>query len=272
MKQKFTWIILTFVAVTILSMELISCNKDATIQTPVNAVSTQNSTAAIGLVAWYTFNGDTKDHSGNGNDVVFNSATPAAGKSGLPNTAYAFDGASSYMKVLNSPTIGSFNHGMSLVAVIKPTGVYRGPCHSNGVIDKGNSDGVNGSYLIRFDDQKYWNGDACDMPVKAADENFYASSGNEPYETLGAISDDYIKLQWYTVIYTSDGITGNIYINGKLKGTITNSSFSFTPNTDDLFFGRLNDSQYPYWFNGLIDEIRIYNRALSTSEVNQLSK
>jgi hypothetical protein len=273
MKKNFIWISLTFIAQIVLSVELISCNKEVTTQPSVNSSSVQNSTSGTSLVAWYTFDGDTKDHSGNGNDVVFNSATPTAGKSGLPNTAYSFNGVSSYMKVLNSATVGSFNHGISLVAVLKPTGVYMGPCHGNAVIQKGNSDGVNGSYLIRFDDEKYWNGDGCDKPVKAANENFYASSGNEPYQTLGAISNDnHIKERWYTVVYTSDGTTGSIYVNNVLQGTVTNSSYHFTPNADDLFFGRLNDSQYPYWFNGLIDEIRIYNRALSPSEINQLSK
>src|SRR3954469_348793 len=91
----------------------ISCKKDdAAIQQSAqvnssNAVtdSTTDSSLLKGMVAWYTFNGDTKDHSGNHNDVISNSAFPAAGKSGLAKTAYRFDGTSSYMQVANSSSI-----------------------------------------------------------------------------------------------------------------------------------------------------------------------
>src|SRR5947207_15595571 len=36
----------------------------------------------------------------------------------------------------------------------------------------------------------------------------------------------------------------------------------------DLFLGRLSDPQFPYWFNGVMDEVRIYNRALKQYEIN----
>jgi hypothetical protein len=38
-------------------------------------------------------------------------------------------------------------------------------------------------------------------------------------------------------------------------------------NFDDLFIGKMDNPQYPYWHNADIDDIRIYNRALSASEV-----
>ncbi len=50
-----------------------------------------------------------------------------------------------------------------------------------------------------------------------------------------------------------------------------NPLFVFTANTNDLFIGRLDASQYPFWFNGVIDEIRIYERALCETEVKVLS-
>jgi hypothetical protein len=67
-----------------------------------------------------------------------------------------------------------------------------------------------------------------------------------------------------------NGTESKLYLNGKLvskaKGTTT-----FTPNETPVFFGRTQNSQYPYYFNGIIDEIRIYNRALNATEVAELN-
>jgi hypothetical protein len=52
------------------------------------------------------------------------------------------------------------------------------------------------------------------------------------------------------------------------------SSFQTTmkigKNKEDLFLGKKDNEQYPYWFNGVIDEIRIYNKALTFDEVTEL--
>jgi hypothetical protein len=37
-----------------------------------------------------------------------------------------------------------------------------------------------------------------------------------------------------------------------------------------FFFGKTNDEFFPFWFNGDLDDVRIYNRALSKTEVEQL--
>jgi hypothetical protein len=70
-------------------------------------------------------------------------------------------------------------------------------------------------------------------------------------------------------VFTYDGINGRLYINGALQNTIK-ETVPFTQNADDLYIGATPNSTYPYYFNGVIDEIRIYNRALSANEINQL--
>ena len=46
-----------------------------------------------GLVAWYPFNGNVNDESGNGNDGVSDGAALTADRDGNLNSAYAFDGS-----------------------------------------------------------------------------------------------------------------------------------------------------------------------------------
>src|ERR1051326_5436799 len=48
---------------------------------------------------------------------------------------------------------------------------------------------------------------------------------------------------------------------------VANSAVNYS-NAEDLFLGKLNEPQLPFWFNGDMDEVRIYNRALNQSEVN----
>jgi hypothetical protein len=74
---------------------------------------------------------------------------------------------------------------------------------------------------------------------------------------------------WHHIVYTKDGINHAIYVDGSLD-------HSFTSNADisqvnPMFIGRRwNRSNSPYWFNGTIDDVRIYDRALSAAEVWRL--
>jgi hypothetical protein len=59
-------------------------------------------------------------------------------------------------------------------------------------------------------------------------------------------------------------------VNGVLVNT-SNGAANFTPNTQELYIGKHGDPQYPYWFTGVIDELRIYKKALCQGEVNLLT-
>lgn len=221
-----------------------------------------------GLVAFYPFTGNANDASGNGNNVTFNSATLTADRFGNPNSAYYFNGNSSYMVVPNSPSLNPSQ--ISLVAIVKPMGFYQGPCHGNVIINKGNNDFNQPSrYRMRFDDNLYTNQQNCANPVPdVVHQNFYAD-----FAANGAVSAPYLPYivpdQWYCVVFTFDGSQANQYVNGILVGSRATSNL-YIPGTEDLYFGSLNNPSFPYWFNGVIDDIRIYNRALNTAEVNAL--
>lgn len=225
---------------------------------------------ASSLVAKYPFNGNTNDVSGYNNNVILNSgAVPVAGKSGAPNTAYYFNG-SSYMKVANSSSISP--HRISLVAVVKVQGFYQGTCHDNRIISKGYSDLSKGRYYLAFSDNAYYYYTGCNEVVQEDFQNFEGSYGDGQSTASNTVASSfYIKKdKWYTVIYTYDGIKSSLYINGILK-SVTQKRTRFTPNDTDLFFGRNEDPNFPYYFTGTMDEIRIYSRALTPSEVQSIT-
>jgi len=221
---------------------------------------------SAGLVAYYPFSGNANDASGNGNNAIFNNATLTADRFGNPNSAYNFNGVNNYIQIPNAPSINPSNQ-ISLCAFVRPKGFYLGPCHGNSVLMKGDADYLPGNYQIRFDDNAYTFQNNCNTSiVDVIHQNFYSigaqtpSPGYTPY-----INKD----QWYCIVYTYDGTTSRFYIDATLIYSEPSAGLSFS-NGYDLFFGRLNSASYPYWFNGDLDEVRIYSRAINDQEVTAL--
>ena len=221
----------------------------------------------LGLKAYYPFSGNANDASGNNNNPVFNNATLTSDRFGNPNSAYHFNGTNSYMQILNNPTINSTNQ-LSVCAWVKPQGFYAGPCHGNSMMMKGDADYLTGNYALRFDDGPFTNYSNCSIPAEdILHQNFYG---------VGAVSSPpgyspYIQTnQWYSVIVTDDGTTAKLYVNCELKASVPQGNATFT-NGYDLYLGKLNSASFPYWLNGDLDEVRIYDRALTVDEVNVLS-
>lgn len=259
------------------SAPLSSCKKTKTIVDTL-IVTKHDTTVVIdsiyditsGMVAYYNFNnGSLKDSSGYGNHIVFNNATATTDRFGNANNAYLFNGNGSYMRVTNSASLNPNN--ITLHAIIKINGFYSSNCHVNQILGKGTPDNVNGIYTMRFSDFTV----NCSDPIDSAHEKFAAGIGdNIPQgSSAGATADTVYakKGTWYTLTYTYDGITSKFYINGVLKASNTKTAPS-SGNSYDLTIGRHNDATYPYWFNGVIDEVRIYNRALPQGAITQLNK
>lgn len=92
------------------------------------------------------------------------------------------------------------------------------------------------------------------------------------YGTGGAVATTpLINLnQWYSVVWVCNNTTIDLYVDSILRASVPGSYISFS-NRYDLFIGHLNNPQYPYWLNGDLDELRLYNRALTKEEVLLLS-
>jgi PKD repeat protein len=211
-----------------------------------------------GLMAYYPFNGNANDASSNNNNPLYNNASLTADRFGNPNSAYHFNGRNNYMRVRNSPSLNMANK-ISIAVWVKPTGYYTGTCYNNMLVMKGDNDYLPGNYSLRFSDAYT----GCTDP-KITKEMFYGSQtvANKPIVQLG---------QWYHVVWTCDGTTLKIYVDCALRASVPTGSINFT-NSYDLFLGHMNNPQYPYWLNGDLDEVRIYNRALSGDEVLELCK
>ena len=219
-----------------------------------------------GLVMFLPFNGNANDASGYGNNGIVTGCTSAAGQSGVANTAYKFNGTGNYIRVPHSGSIDT-NRKLTMYAKIHVDGFFQGNCHGNDIMDKAASDFAPGLYSLRFAPSNS-NGNCAFQDTTHQNYMFeygslapsYAVMNNPPYIQKGG---------WDNVISTYDGDTAKMYVNGVLRHTFA-STAGIGSNIHDLFIGMKDDPSYEYYFNGSIDDIALWNRALSACEVSRM--
>ena len=216
-----------------------------------------------GLVAYYTFNGEVKDESGKNNNPVFNNITLTEDRFGNKNAAAYFNGKDNYIQIKSNSSLCP--EEITLVAIVKPMGFYNGNCYNNTIIDKGYRDYLPGAYALRYTAGEYTHGDCNDGDI--AHQNFVGMVSDNGGKTSG---DNYVKLNtWYYVVFTYNRQYCRLYLDGEMISSYGSRS-KIGKTNEDVFFGKKDNSNYPYWFNGVMDEIRIYDRCLTSEEVYTL--
>lgn len=213
------------------------------------------------LKAWYPISGNAFDASGNNNHPIFNNATLTTDRFGNPNSAYHFNGASNYIQIRNSPSL-NFANTITLSVWVRPTGFYYDVCHASQILSKGGGNYVPGNYALRYDESLYTNGQGCsgDRLTDSIHHNFRGTgTAMQPYTPY--INKD----QWYHIAYTNDGTNANLYVDCELVYSVPFPEYFV--NNEDLFIGKSDDVNFPFWLNADVDDIRIYDRALSRDEV-----
>jgi hypothetical protein len=108
--------------------------------------------------------------------------------------------------------------------------------------------------------------------------NFYNGDGNFYFRTTGLSSpsdliftvSSYISVNtWNHIVCTYSGGNKNIYVNNQLAAMQTGLTGTISTNNSGFFVGAYNSASPSYFFNGRIAIIKVYNRALSSTEVAQ---
>jgi hypothetical protein len=221
-----------------------------------------------GLIGHWNFNGNVKDVSGHGLDGTAYNLTPATGRSGNPNTAYYFNGTSSHVEVPYNSLMNVNTY--SICATIKVKDYYTGLCQGNMILERG-LQYTSGYYLLDYCDN-FWDS-SCN--VTGDTTRFIFNTGlngkpayNLPWQYTPVITSG----QWYCVVGTFDGTVYKLYINGVLKSTVTPyQSLQTGISTEGITMGSAynysSPGLYPYWLNAYVDDICLYNRALTATEV-----
>jgi hypothetical protein len=216
-------------------------------------------TYSDGLVAYYPFNGNANDESGNGNNGTVYGATLTSDRFGNTDSAYSFDGLDDYIEVPNDP---SLNPSAVTVSAWFKTHSYGSPgwCNFPTLIFKQSPKDVDNTYYViaLLNDYQGW-------PIGCLSSGTWSVSGPNVY----VWSQQPLPLdEWHHVVATMNSTEVREYIDGQLQG-VSSTGFPLDPGSRPLYIGYTGMFCGAYW-NGLIDEVRIYNRALSEAEIEEL--
>ncbi|MEM7345222.1 MAG: LamG domain-containing protein [Chloroflexota bacterium] len=200
-----------------------------------------------GLIACYAFSGNANDSSGNNNHGTVQGAILTTDRFGHTNRAYQFDGINDYIRVPHSDSL-NINESISLVAWVK---FEAGGAFSPRVLHKEKA------YEL------FTGNTAASRPIIFG---LNASSGT-PHIYLNSITT-YDAGNWMFLVGTYDGSQVKLYNNGGLVIQQAYSSTIFS-SSSHLEIGR-NGFNGNDDYKGIIDDVRIYNRALSEQEILEL--
>ena len=200
------------------------------------------------LVGHWPFNGNANDESGNGHDGTVFGATLTADRFGNGNSAYAFDGIDDYIEVASFAIIAT-RSSFTIAAWFKTSSsasqVIYGESEDKGVEDFVLLEKHGGGSVrldLRFDDNSTF-----DLGASTTLED-----GN-----------------WHHVAATRDGDNYKIYVDGREENSDNVSGTSFS--IDHALIGSgWSESAPTDHMEGAIDDVRLYDRALSAEEIAAL--
>ena len=194
-----------------------------------------------GLVAYYPFNGNANDASGNGNNGTVNGATLIQDRFGVANSAYNFNGTNNYIGFAGVPTSQVDNWTVS--AWLKPSSFNQ--VQSIAV-------------ALGYDDGYSGNGYSLGIYLSQLHAVFGGTADLDGGFTFPVTN------QWYQVVMLRNSGVTTFYVNG----VFTSGGNAATPYAPSSF--RIGSENGLRYFSGAIDDVRVYNRALSSNEVATL--
>ena len=198
-----------------------------------------------GLVGYWPFNGNANDESGNGNHGTVNGATLTADRNGVANSAYSFDGVSNYITAESNDKFSSPNLSINLwVNKLSERDIQ--------FLVNGNTNNTiwsihNGSGIFGFLTNQW-----CTNQI------------------AGNFNKEFKINEWanITLIFTPKNVM--FYYNGLFVTSRENLEFNTNCSLKNMLYFGLDIIDGLEYYHGKLDDISIYNRALSEQEVKQL--
>ena len=207
-----------------------------------------------GLTAYFPFNGNANDESGNGNHGTVNGAILTVDRMGKADSAFSFDGVDDYISIPDSEYIDfDFDENFTVALWVKVASVQ--PDRGNGdndIVEKW-SGWTPYPYVIRYANKS---------------GKVYAARHSRPHSFTISSTKSLNDQQFHHIAFIKNGKNLYLFIDGVQDGTTIDNSTT-TKNNSPLFLGkRGNNINY---FKGAIDDLRLYKRALSPSEIQDLT-
>jgi hypothetical protein len=205
-----------------------------------------------GLVLYCTLDGNANDESGGGHDGTVYGAIPTSDRFGDPGSAFYFDGLKDYIDFGDIEIVTG--NTMSVQAWFKTTGSLD---YATALVSK-----LYASVAYHLGGS-LWGGDKIQFEIGPA----------EIAESNSSLNDGY----WHHAVGVYDGTLASdnvkLFIDGVLQATTHNHTQNIPDVPEPLTIGATKSrdgSTIADFFDGIIDDVRIYDRALSPAEVIEL--
>jgi len=209
-------------------------------------------------VAWWKLDETSgtvaADSSGNGNDGKLKNMTGNEWTTGKKNGALYFDGTNDYIKVDKSDSL-DISDTFTVTLWVNYEG---GSAPDN--------------YERMLAKKKQWDSDkGWEISLETSYDEELTVRGNSDAGTAGAeeVVSSWAVGGWHHIAVVYEGSTATVYSDGVERDTVTIAPV--VNNDEDLYIGRYGDSDSYHW-DGKMDDIRIYGRALSASEIANMSR
>lgn len=212
-----------------------------------------------GLIGYWGFSGNTNDLSGNNLHATNSGAVLANDRFGNPNSAYSFNGNSSFMScgtvsALNGLSNATFSVWVKIVGNNIWNNCNLGCAH----------------FLISRDSDFSSTHIGIGYGTNAQKFTGKFGSGFLQQNVSSLSSYPIPQENWIHIVFVKSSTNLKIYMNGLLSNTTVNVTNNFGSSNGALFFGKLPVSGFDYFINGLLDDIGIWNRALTEQEISNL--
>ena len=202
-----------------------------------------------GLVGYWQLNGNAHDSSGQHNDGTIYGATATTDRFGVANGAMSFNGVDNYLDLGNSAAVNFGAGDFTFCLWLGPRAYYPGETWS-WIVSKGN--GQPGFMVTTLSEY-----------LRVSIGNWFTDVVTDPGRWKLSLT------LWHHIVIIRSGGMIYVYVNAMPYGTPVTSNYDFTAVANKaLILGVMNPSASTWeWLNGKLDEVKIFSRALSASEV-----
>ena len=215
-------------------------------------------TTHASLVLQLSFEGDFLDSSGFGNDATIDprsSGTVTTTSGGISGNALSISGGLGWLEVANSASLSPTSE-LTMSAWVNRTGQIG---NNSGIFFKGELVGQQPDWQIVISSGSAGSGTSINGTGFATSASSVSDNTPIPFN------------DWTHLATTYDGNILKYFINGNLVGTDLYTDIIDTSGSPLYIGNRFRPSGDVGGFQGLLDEIRVYDRALSDSEIRSLA-